>query len=144
VDYLIAQIAGRKRWTQINIPLDLANFFGSASSVGFVDVLPVSNSGKSWPAEHRKFTLKKSINWVFGLSSKLATDADHPGPNQPIAVFRRTNGAQYRYCLVMPADPPYAALEMHLVSTYKGPARNRKRVLASASQISALYPSCPL
>jgi hypothetical protein len=142
--YLIAQIAGRKRWTQINIPLDLAHFFGNAAIRGYVDVVPVSTSGKTFPVETRKFNLKRSINWTFGLSAKLASDSDHPGTKQPIAAFRQMPGGTYRYCILMPSHPAYAALEAFLVANYTGPARYKKRVLASVAEVAALYPACPL
>lgn len=144
MSYLIAQIAGRKRWTQINIPLDLASFFGSATSTGYVDVVPVTTAGVSFPPEHRKFTLKESVNWVFGLSSRLASDSDHPGARQPLALFKQVAGAPYRYCIVMPNHAAYSALEGHLNASYVGSARNRKRVLATAAEVTALYPACPL
>lgn len=144
MEYLIAEVAGRNRWTQINIPLDLASFFTTASIKGNVDLIPVRMSGKQLASDTRKFTLKKSVNWTFGLSSDLATDADHPGKKQPIAVFRRMPGDIFRYCIVMPQNGAYVALENHLSVNYIGPARNRKRVVANQSTISSIFPSSPL
>jgi hypothetical protein len=142
---LIAEIPkGDVRWQQANFDLDsFQNFFGAQPGASHRIVLQhVDSSGALGALESRPSVAVKSRNFRFELEA--AHGLDYPTTGRPIGVFVQIAPRFFRYRLLMPNDPNYAAVSAVLETMYKGRADRMRRAATTTDVLRQAWPDSPL
>ena len=145
-EILIGEVPrGSVRWNQVNVLQDdYTDFFGATIGKQRRFIFQhVDATGKLGEMESRPNVDVKSSNYRFELAA--AAHLAYPSaPDRPIVAFVRAPGGVFRYSLLMPGAPGYAAAKAFLVANYIGPARQLRRVRATVATLKAAIPTSGL
>jgi len=143
---LIAEIPnGGGRWKQANFDRDnFENFFGLTigDKLKHISLQNVDKKGNLSSVETRQGVSVKSHNYRIELAA--ATGLDYPNTSAPIGVFVRVSSNNFRYRLLMPADPHYSILSTYLSTHWSGPIGRKRRVLTDTKELRKVWHGSPL
>jgi hypothetical protein len=141
---LVAEIpkAGN-RWQQGNFTRAVfERFFGvEVGRRSHVPLQHVGPDGALAPVRERPSVQVRSQNYRFELAG--APRGPYPDSGPPITVFLKSPDGTFLYRVLMPFDAQYGAADWFLAERWNGPARERRRVITTASELRRVWPEAP-
>jgi hypothetical protein len=117
-------------------------FFGAEAGSGRrITLRSVAADGTVGAAESPPSSSRGSRNYSLELSAFRVSPPDTP---PVIGVYVKLPQGTFLYQRVAPGEPGYDELAGFLDDRWAGPAREKRRVSASAEQLRAVWPGSPL
>lgn len=132
------------RWNQANFDLNtFREFFGLRPGKVERIILQHTNAdGTLGTLESRPGVSVKSQNYRLELDA--AAGLPYPDNGRPICVFVRVATRTFKYRLLMPEDPGYAAMAAFLAAEWEGRADRMRRVSTDFGALREAWPDSPL
>lgn len=136
----------KSRWSQVHLSADiLRDFFVLEPGTHAVLQLREVNGTD---VEERPIVYSagsnKNVKVEVGAAREAARTVGYPTNGRPIVLFRREGHDRYRYTLLMPGNPGYAAMDALTAAEFQPKGNQLPRIVTPRSHVLARWPECPL